>query len=100
MYLCILDQGGEVLVHRNMKTDPDTFLKAIAPYRPGLVVAVECMCTWYWLADLCADEGIPFVLGHALSMKAIQGGKAKNDQSDSHKSAALLRGGMLPQASV
>jgi len=43
MYICILDQGGEVLVHRNMKTDPETFLKAIAPYRPGLVVAVECM---------------------------------------------------------
>jgi hypothetical protein len=26
------------------------------------------MFTWYWLADLCADEGIPFVLGHALYM--------------------------------
>jgi hypothetical protein len=66
LYICILDQGGKVLVHRNMKTDPETFLKAIAPYRPGLVVAVECMFTWYWLADLCADEEIPFVLGHAL----------------------------------
>jgi len=100
MYICILDQGGEVLVHRNMKTDPETFLKAIAPYRPGLVVAVECMFTWYWLADLCADQGIPFVLGHALYMKAIHGGKAKNDKIDSQKIAALLRGGMLPQAYV
>ena len=100
MYVCILDQSGEVLVHRNMKTDPDTFLKAIAPYRQGMVVAVECMFTWYWLADLCADEGIPFVLGHALYMKAIHGGKAKNDKIDSQKIAALLRGGMLPQAYV
>jgi transposase len=83
-----------------MKTDPETFLKAIAPYRAGLVVAVECICTWYWLADLCADEGIPFVLGHALYMKAIHGGKAKNDKIDSHKIAAVLRGGMLPQAYV
>ena len=100
MYVCILDQNGEVLVHRNMKTDPEAFLKAIAPYRQGIVVAVECMFTWYWLADLCADEGIPFVLGHALSMKAIHGGKAKNDKIDSQKIAALLRGGMLPQAYV
>jgi transposase len=100
MYVCILDQSGEILVHRNMKTDPDTFLKAIAPYRQGMVVAVECMFTWYWLADLCADEGIPFVLGHALYMKAIHGGKAKNDKIDSQKIAALLRGGMLPQAYV
>jgi transposase len=100
MYVCILDQSGEVLVHRNMKTTPEAFLKALAPYRPGIVVAVECMFTWYWLADLCADEGIPFVLGHALYMKAIHGGKAKNDKIDSQKIAALLRGGMLPQAYV
>jgi len=40
------------------------------------------------------------VLGHALSMKAIHGGKAKNDKIDSQKIAVLLRGGMLPQAYV
>jgi transposase len=58
------------------------------------------MFTWYWLADVCAAEGILFVLGHALAMKAIHGGKAKNDKIDSHKIAVLLRGGMLPQAYV
>jgi len=100
MYVCILNQAGETLLHRNMKTTPDAFLKAIAPYRPQIVVAVECMFTWYWLADLCADEDIPFVLGHALYMKAIHGGKAKNDRIDSQKIAVLLRGGMLPQAYV
>jgi transposase len=56
--------------------------------------------TWYWLADLCAYQGIPFVLGHALYMKAIHGGKAKNDKIDAHKIAVLLRGGMIPQAYV
>ena len=55
--------------------------------------AVECIFTWYWLADLCAREGIPFVLGHALYMKAIHGGKAKNDKIDAQKIAVLLRGG-------
>jgi transposase len=33
-------------------------------------------------------------------MKAIHGGKAKNDKIDSQKIAALLRGAMLPQADV
>jgi transposase len=41
-----------------------------------------------------------FVLGHALYMKAIHGGKAKNDKIDAHKIAVLLRGGMFPLASV
>jgi len=98
MYVCILDAGGHVLVHRNLSSTPAAFLEAVAPYRTGLVVAVECMFTWYWLADVCAAEGIAFVLGHALAMKAIHGGKAKNDKIDSHKIAVLLRGGMLPQA--
>jgi transposase len=100
MYVCILNQESEIILHRNMKASPETFLKAIAPYREGVVVAVECIFTWYWLADLCAQEGIPFVLGHALYMKAIHGGKAKNDKIDAHKIAVLLRGGMLPQAYV
>ena len=63
-------------------------------------MAVECLCTWYGLADLGADQAIPFVLGPALSMKALHGGTAKNDQIDSHKMAQLLRGGMLPPAAV
>src|SRR5919109_226374 len=100
MYLCILSQDGEVMLHRNMKASPDALLKAIAPYRDDVVIAVECIFTWYWLADLCAQEGLPFVLGHALYMKAIHGGKAKNDKIDSQKIAVLLRGGMLPQAYV
>jgi transposase len=98
--LCILNQEGEILLHRNMKAAPEPFLKTIAPYREDLVVCVECIFTWYWLADLCAREEMAFVLGHALYMKAIHGGKAKNDKIDAHKIAVLLRGGMLPQAYV
>ena len=43
---------------------------------------------------------MPFVLGHALYTRAIHGGKAKNDRMDSHKIAALLCGGLIPQAYV
>jgi transposase len=100
MYVCILDAEGQVLVHQNLRAGAEPFLELIAPYREGLVVAAECIFTWYWLADLCAREGIDFVLGHALYMKAIHGGKAKNDRIDALKIATLLRGGMLPMAYV
>ena len=97
MHLCVLDQAGRIQLHKNIQSRPDAFLKAIAPFRNRLVVACECVFCWYWLADLCADEGIEFVLGHALYMKAIHGGKTKNDRIDSEKIAILLRGGMLPE---
>ena len=63
-------------------------------------MAVESTFTWYWIADLCAEEDITFVLGHALYLKAIHGGKAKNDRIDSQKIAVILRGGMFPMAYV
>lgn len=78
MYLCIINADGDIVLHRNIATKPEVFLKTIAPYREDMVVAVECIFTWYWLADLCETESIPFVPGHALYMKAIHGGKAKN----------------------
>jgi transposase len=98
LYLCILDAEGNVLLHKNLPCDRTRFLEAIEPFRVDLVVASECIFNWYWLADLCAEHEIPFVLGHALYMKAIHGAKAKNDRIDSLKTASLLRGGLLPEA--
>ena len=52
------------------------------------------------MADLCNRISVEFVLGYALYMKAIHGGKVKNDKIDSQKIVALLRSGMLPMAYV
>src|SRR5438128_7782721 len=98
MHLCILDQAGTVVFDHNLPCRPDVLLAALAPVRDGLVLGVECLFAWYWVADLCQQEGIPFVLGHALYLKAIHGGKAKNDQIDAGKIARLLRGGTFPLA--
>ena len=100
LYVCILDTEGKACVHRKIRNDGEYFVKMLEPYKEDVVVGVECMFSWYWLADLCVDKEIPFVLGHALYMKAIHGGKAKNDKIDSRKIAGLLRGGMFPQAYV
>jgi len=53
---------------------------------------------WHWLADPCACEQIAFILGPALYMKAIHGGKAKSNKIDSEKIARLIKGGTFPLA--
>ena len=98
MYVCVLDQAGAVIIHRNLPTTREAFEGVIGPFREEVVVCVECIFSWYWIADLCSDLKIAFVPGHALYMKAIHGGKTKNDKIDSQKIAGLLRGGMLPMA--
>ncbi len=100
MFIHVLDHAGATLFARDLAADGNIFLDAVAPFRDGLVVGCECMFAWYWLADLCEDHVIPFTLGHALYMKAVHGGKAKNDRIDAAKIAGLLRGGLFPMAYV
>ena len=85
MFTHILNHDGNTVFEADLPAGPDAFRNAIAPFRAGLVVGCECMFSWYWLADLCEDDEIPFTLGHALYMKAIHGGKAKNDRIDAAK---------------
>jgi transposase len=98
MHVCVLDHAGASVFDKNLACRPETLLRALEPFRDGLVVGVECMFAWYWVADFCVTHDIPFVLGHALYMKAIHGGKAKNDRIDAGKLARLLRGGNFPTA--
>jgi transposase len=98
MFVHVLDHKGKTVFAEDLPTDPQVFLQAIKPYRKDLVVGVECMFAWYWLADLCESERIPFALGHALAMKHIHGGKSKSDKIDAAKLVSLLRGGLFPLA--
>ncbi len=94
MYACVVDHDGRKRLHQNFHTrDTATFLERIKPFRNDLVVGCESTFNWYWLCDLCEGKRIPFILGHALYLKAIHGGKVKNDKVDSEKLAYLLRGG-------
>jgi len=101
MYVCLMDRDGHKLVHTNIRNnDFAYFLKLVEPYRHDLTVCAECMFGWYWLSDACQAAGIPFVLAHALYLKAIHGGKNKNDRIDSEKIAHLLRTNLIPPAYV
>ena len=101
MYVCVMDRSGKILVHTNVRNnDFNFFLKLVAPYRHDLTVCAECMFGWYWLADACQAAGLHFVLAHALYLKAIHGGKNKNDRIDSEKITHLLRSNLIPPAYV
>jgi transposase len=101
MYACLMDRQGKKLVHTNIRdNDFQFFLKLVAPYRHDLTVCCECMFGWYWLADACQAANLTFVLAHALYVKAIHGGKSKNDRIDSEKLAHLLRSNLIPPSFV
>jgi hypothetical protein len=47
MYLCILDEEGKTVFQRNCKATPEAFLRAIAPSREDIVVAVEVSVRYF-----------------------------------------------------
>ena len=101
MYACVVDHNGKKHLHQNFKTrNAHKFFEQIEPFGPNLAIGCESTFNWYWLADACRERNIPFVLGHALYLKAIHGGKVKNDKLDSEKLALLLRGGNFATAYV
>src|SRR5437763_6346641 len=98
LFLSILDRDGQARFARNLPAAPEPFLKAVEPFREGLVVGCECMHCWYWLADTCREQHIAFVLGHAWAMKAVHGCKTNCDRKDAEAIARLLKGGNFPLA--
>ena len=87
LYVCIIDQLGEILVHKEIPANPQKLHQVLEPCVGNIIVGVESMHCWYWVSDkvnaggregtlgyFCEDLGIDFILGHALYMKAIHGG--------------------------
>jgi hypothetical protein len=98
--LCVLDRDGQERFARDLAAAPAPFLKAVAPFRDGLVVGCECMPCWYWLADACRDQGVAFALGHAWAMRAVHGQKTKCDRHDAQAIPRLLRGSSPSSSAV
>ena len=91
MYICVINNIGETVFHKNMECSRDNLELVTNNFGKDIVVGVECIFTWYWVADFCAERGIDFALGHAYYMKSIHGGKTKSDKIDSEKIANMLR---------
>jgi transposase len=98
MYTTVMDKAGTLLFHRNLPNSMSDLMDALKPYRDDIAVGVESTFNWYWLADGCKRENIPFYLGHALYMKSVHGRKNKNDSLDSKHITDLLRSNLFPLA--
>lgn len=55
-------------IDKNIQASPQALMKLIKPHLDDLVIGVEYMFSWYWIADFCEDNGIDVGLGYALYM--------------------------------
>jgi transposase len=81
LHACVVDAQGNKLLHKNFLCQkPQVLLLATAPYKADLVIGCESKFNWSWLADLLREAGLRFILGLALYMKAIHGGKPNHEE--------------------
>ena len=71
MHVCVVDHKGEKHLHRNFDTKKlPRFLAALEPFeKSDLIIGCESTFNWYWLADLCHQRNLAFLLGHALYLR-------------------------------
>ena len=45
MYICVIDNQGKKIFHKNMDADPLHLMQALEPYKTDIIVGVECVFT-------------------------------------------------------
>jgi len=65
MYVCIINDKGDVKIQKNIPTDADELIALISPFLADILVGVEGVFCWYWPADHCTKHNIHCTLGHA-----------------------------------
>jgi hypothetical protein len=76
MYVCILDQSGTILVHKNLPTTPEAFLRIIAPYREDLVVANASSHGLGWRSSV-PKKALPLFSGMPSIGRRFMGAKPR-----------------------
>lgn len=93
-----LDQDGNLVFNRKVRTGPGEMQQLIDELRPQPIeVAFEATFGWGWFADLLAELGVPAHMAHPLATKAISSARVKNDAVDAKTLAHLLRTDLLPE---
>jgi transposase len=96
--VAVVDQGGQVLVNRNVVNGVESVLSVIGEYPVATPVAFEAAYGWGWLVELLDDYGYAPHLVHPTRCKAIASARLKNDKVDAAILAQLLRADLLPEA--
>lgn len=99
-YVTVMDDGGAIVRHGKVESEPEPLLDMLQGDGQELAVAVEASRDWYWVCDLLEGAGMNVSLVHPLKAKAIAAARIKSDRLDSRILAHLLRSDLIPCAYI
>ena len=66
MYICVINNSGETVFHKNMECSRDNLELVTNTFGKDIVVGVECIFTWYWVARFLCGAWNRFRAGTCL----------------------------------
>ena len=92
-YVCMADDSGRTVVHKQIKASPDALSKLIAPYPTDLVIGLKGMFSWYWVADdALGTEVYDFFLPRRLSISVVFSSNSGNVAAVNRSSGVWNKG--------
>lgn len=99
--IVVVDEAGSMVKRTRLKNRLELIAAWLEPFRDSLVgVVVESTFNWYWLVDGLADRGFTMHLANTVAIQQYVGMKHRDDASDAHWLADLLRLALLPEGYI
>lgn len=97
IYAVVMDNDGEVLSEKKIKTDPHELNKFFKGISKDSKIALESCSCWEFVYDYLTDMGFEnVILAHPSKVRLIATSRKKTDAHDARVLANLLRTNMLP----
>jgi transposase len=96
-----INEEREKVYERVWECTPKAVEDAITslPAKPAETkLAVEPVCGWRWMTDLCTETGIDVRIANTIKLRQIADSGQKTDKNDALTLAELLRANYLPEA--
>ncbi len=96
-----INEAREKVYEKVWECSPEAVQEAITslPAQPEETrLAVEPVCGWRWMTDLCTQSGIDVRIANTIKLRQIADSGQKTDKNDARTLAELLRADYLPEA--
>ncbi len=96
-----INEQREKVYEKVWECTPEAVAAAVIslPAKPDEIkLAVEPVCGWRWMTDLCEQRGIDVRLANTIKLRQIADSGQKTDKNDARTLAELLRADYLPEA--
>lgn len=95
-----INEAREKVYEKVWECSPEavaTAIMSLPAKAEDISLAVEPVCGWRWMTDLCTQSGVDVRIANTIKLRQIADSGQKTDKNDARTLAELLRADYLPE---